>query len=118
MTSQLLLASPIGAIAGWLYCKLRWPYALCRSTCSNWLVAGSTISAYRAVSVRNRSWTTVKRSSRWSPCIIRPAFGDEVTGLAQNTNSDLIGGSCTSPVSAAPILFILTDWGVGGHSEA
>ena len=45
ITSQLLLHSPSGAIAGALYVSRVVPYALCRSVCSSCDVAGSTMSA-------------------------------------------------------------------------
>ena len=73
------------------------------SFCSSWVVAGSTMSAYLAVSVRKCSLTTVKRSSRDNPS---SSFSCSLTiaiGLALYTNSDLTGGSsASSPVKAAP----------------
>ena len=74
-----------------------------RSVCSSCVVAGSTMSACRAVSVRNCSLTTVNRSSRRRPRSIFACSGATTIGFELNTNSDRIGvGSFISPVSAGP----------------
>ena len=55
------------------------------------------------------SATTVNRSSRFSPSTILLVSGDWLTGLVQNTNRLLIGGSSfISPVSAWPSRRLLT----------
>src|SRR5262245_36503334 len=75
------------------------------------------MSARSAVSVRNRSWTTVNSSSFRIPAAILPALTVEAAGLAPKTNSDRIGGSLASPSSAAPSRFMLTTRPGGGHCD-
>ena len=78
------------------------------SSASPAIAAGSTMSAYFAVSVRKCSATTVNRSSRCSPFTILLVSGAWLTGLVQNTNRLFSGGSSfISPVSAAPSLRLL-----------
>ena len=67
------------------------------------------MSAYFAVSVMKCSATTVNRSSRLRPSTILLVSGDWLTGLVQNTNRLLIGGSSfISPLSAWPSRRLLT----------
>src|SRR6476620_6739254 len=78
----------MAALLKWM---CRWPEGLTTSSTSSCEVAGRTISAKRAVSVMNCSWTTVKRSSRRSPRMTLAELGVEVAGLAMKTSSALIG---------------------------
>ena len=66
------------------------------------VVAGSTTSAYFAVSVMNCSLTTVNRSSRIKPSRVAAAFGHVDTGLPFHTNSTVTGGIRFASVSTRP----------------
>ena len=74
------------------------------------MVAGSTMSAMRAVSVMTCSCTTVNRSSRAKPRLTTSWSGATVTGLVFWMNSAVTGGpprsASASPVSTAP----MRDW--------
>lgn len=88
-------------MAGWLRVKYRWPHEYMRSSCSACIVAGSTMSAWRAVSVMTSSLTTVNRSSRISPSRMRFCSVPCDSGLEFQTKSDRIGGDWSS-VSQRP----------------
>ena len=66
-TSAFDFDSPIGSMAASFHERYENPHEPTRSACSSIVVAGRTMSANRAVSVRNWSCTTVNRSSRRNP---------------------------------------------------
>ena len=107
-SSVLLHASPSGSIAASFHPIHRWPQAGTTSVDSSWVVAGRTMSAYRAVSVRNCSWTTVKRSSRARPRRVSSAFGTITSGFEFHTIIAATGGSRAGSVSASPSRLMLS----------
>src|SRR3982074_93748 len=65
------------------------------------MVAGSTTSAIRAVSVKNCSWTQTNRSSRSNPRLTRFWSGATETGLVFWMNSAVTGGAPRQAPGAA-----------------
>ena len=103
--SVLLTASPSGSMAASFHPIQRWPHAGVTSSASMWVVAGSTMSAYLAVSVRNCSWTTVNRSSRAMPSRAFSAFGTITSGLQFHTIIARTGGCSSSRISPSRLMF-------------
>ena len=103
--SLLLTASPSGSIAASFQPIHRWPQASVTSSASMWVVAGSTMSAYLAVSVRNCSWTTVNRSSRAIPARAVSALGTITSGFEFHTIIARTGGCSSSRISPSRLMF-------------
>ena len=100
-------------------CRTYVPYETATSSASKWVVAGSTTSAKRAVSVITWSWTTVNRSSRASPRSIVRWSGAVAAGLAPCTNSTDAGAAPgSSPQRMAPTRFMLTVPACAGRSPS
>ena len=102
-TSAFDLDSPTGAIAASFQDRYENPHEPTTSACSSMVVAGSTRSAWRAVSVRNWSWTTVNRSSRRRPASTRCWSAAITAGLLFQTYSDRMGGAMVASVRTRPI---------------